>query len=60
MLDFPFFCLSREDKKLSQVKHAIAAIGLFAVSFGHIFMSTVAMDGAFEAMHSGYCDENWA
>ncbi len=60
ILDFPFFDLGREDIKLSQIVHAIAAMGLLAVSFGHIFMGTIAMEGAFEAMQTGYCDENWA
>lgn len=60
ILDFPVFDLASEDIKLSQIVHAIGAIGLFAVSFGHIFMGTFAMEGAFEAMQTGYCDENWA
>ena len=60
ILDFPVFDLTRENIKLSQIVHAIGAIGLFAVSFGHIFMGTIAMEGAFEAMQTGYCDENWA
>lgn len=44
----------------SHVVHAVAAFGLLAASFGHIFMGTVAMEGAFEAMKTGYCDESWA
>ena len=60
VLDFPFFDQTREDLELSHVVHAIGAIGLLAASFGHIFMGTVAMEGAFEAMQTGYCDENWA
>ncbi|KAG1650260.1 Formate dehydrogenase, cytochrome b556(fdo) subunit [Nymphon striatum] len=60
LMGFPLFGLSQEDIKLSQIIHAIAAIGLLAVSFGHIYMGTFAMEGAFEAMQTGYCDENWA
>ncbi len=60
ILDFPIFNLIRADIELSHMVHAIAAIGLFAVSFGHIFMGTIAMEGAFEAMKTGECDENWA
>ncbi|MEB8433104.1 formate dehydrogenase subunit gamma [Cocleimonas sp. KMM 6892] len=60
VMGFPFFGISQEDIKLSQVIHAIAAIGLLAASFGHIYMGTFAMEGAYEAMQTGYCDENWA
>lgn len=60
VLDFPFFNQTRADLELSHVVHAIASIGLLAVSFGHIFMGTIAMEGAYEAMKTGYCDENWA
>lgn len=60
VLDFPFFNQTRSDMELATVVHAIGAIGLFAASFGHIFMGTIAMEGAFEAMQTGYCDENWA
>ncbi len=59
-MGFPFFGMSQEDIKFYQIVHAIAAIGILAVSFGHIFMGTFAMEGAFEAMQTGYCDENWA
>jgi formate dehydrogenase subunit gamma len=60
ILDFPFFDQTRDDIELSHMVHAIASIGLLAVSFGHIFMGTVAMEGSYEAMRTGYCDENWA
>lgn len=60
LMGFPFFGVSQDDIKLSQVIHAIAAIGLLAASFGHIYMGTFAMEGAYEAMRTGYCDENWA
>ncbi len=60
VLDFPFFDQTRSDIELSHMVHAIASIGLLAVSFGHIFMGTVAMEGAYESMKTGYCDENWA
>ena len=60
VMGFPLFGLSQEDIKLSQIIHAIASIGLLAASFGHIYMGTFAMEGAYEAMRTGYCDENWA
>jgi len=60
VMGFPLFGISQEDIKLSQIIHAIASIGLLAASFGHIYMGTFAMEGAYEAMQTGYCDENWA
>lgn len=60
ILDFPIFGQGRALMELSHVVHSIAAIGLLAVSFGHIYMGTVGVEGAFEAMKTGYCDENWA
>ncbi|RTZ65484.1 MAG: formate dehydrogenase subunit gamma [Aquificaceae bacterium] len=60
ILDFPYFNQTRDDLQLSHLVHAVAGIALLAASFGHIFMGTVAMEGAYEAMKTGYCDENWA
>jgi formate dehydrogenase subunit gamma len=42
------------------VVHGIAAVVLIAVSFGHIYMGTAALEGTFEVMKTGYCDSNWA
>ncbi len=60
ILDFPIFGQDRATMELSHVVHSIAAIGLLAVSFGHIYMGTVGVEGAFEAMKTGYCDKTWA
>lgn len=40
--------------------HSIAAVGMMVFALGHIYMGTIAMEGAFEAMQTGYCDANWA
>ncbi|MCF6191079.1 MAG: formate dehydrogenase subunit gamma [Cocleimonas sp.] len=60
VLDFPYFNQTRDDLQLSHLVHAIGSVGILAASFGHIFMGTVAMEGAYESMRTGYCDENWA
>lgn len=60
VLDFPFFDQTRADLELSHMVHAVASIGLLAISFGHIYMGTVGMEGALDPMKTGYCDENWA
>lgn len=60
ILDFPIFDQGRQTLELFHVIHTSAAAVVLAVSFGHIYMGTIAVEGAFEAMATGYCDENWA
>jgi len=60
ILDFPYFDQTRETMQFYLVVHGIAAVAVLAAAFGHIFMGTVAMEGALESMTTGYCDENWA
>lgn len=63
VLDFPVVAAlvgdSRTDKEFYHVIHSIAAVALFAASFGHIYMGTAAMEGTFEIMKTGYADTNW-
>ena len=40
--------------------HAIVSMLLVAVIFAHIYIGTIGMEGAFEAMGSGEVDMNWA
>lgn len=40
--------------------HSISTVIIMAGAMGHIYMGTVAMEGAFEVMQTGYCDANWA
>lgn len=60
ILDFPFFDQDRSMLELNYMIHTIAAVIVVAMSFGHIYLGSVGMEGAFEAMKTGYCDENWA
>lgn len=60
ILDFPIFGQTRGTLELSHIVHGISALGILAVSFGHIYMGTVGVEGAFESMKTGYCDSNWA
>lgn len=60
VLDFPIFGLDRETMELSLLIHGIAAIIVFGISFGHMYLATVGMEGALESMTTGYCDANWA
>ena len=42
------------------IVHGISAVVILAVSFGHIYMGTAAMEGSYETMATGECDANWA
>ncbi|CAG9177674.1 formate dehydrogenase subunit gamma [Cupriavidus respiraculi] len=50
----------RSTMQIANVIHGIAAIVMMAISFGHIYMGTVGMEGAYRAMRDGYVDEAWA
>jgi formate dehydrogenase subunit gamma len=40
--------------------HAVIAILFIALILGHIYIGTLGMEGAFEAMWTGEVDYNWA
>lgn len=48
------------EQQLNQVWHAIMALFLTTLIIAHIYIGTVGMEGAFEAMGSGEVDLNWA
>ncbi|CAA6826804.1 MAG: Formate dehydrogenase -O, gamma subunit (EC, partial [uncultured Thiotrichaceae bacterium] len=60
ILDFPIFGQERDFLTLTHVFHGVGAVIMIAASFGHIYMGTIGVEGAFEAMQTGYCDSNWA
>jgi formate dehydrogenase subunit gamma len=42
------------------VVHAVIAVLFVALILGHIYIGTLGMEGAFEAMWTGDVDYNWA
>jgi len=46
--------------QLSTILHAIGAVALIAVLFGHIYVGTIGMEGSLDSMLKGEVDENWA
>lgn len=60
ILDFPNFEQGRALMQLSNVIHAIGALIFIALSLGHIYMGTVGVEGAYQAMRNGSVDETWA
>lgn len=60
VLDFPNFGQGRSDMQLANIVHAVAAIAMLLLSFGHIYMGTLGVEGAYRSMETGYVDETWA
>src|SRR5258706_10817935 len=44
----------------AQIVHSLIAVFFIAVILGHIYIGTLGMEGAFEAMGTGSVDLNWA
>ena len=60
LLLFPFYGTNIADMQLGQVVHAVVAVLFIALILGHIYIGTLGMEGAFEAMGTGEVDLNWA
>jgi formate dehydrogenase subunit gamma len=60
ILMFPFYVTDIAGMQIAQLVHAIAGILMVAVILGHIYIGTIGMEGAFDAMGSGQVDTNWA
>ncbi|HTZ39810.1 MAG TPA: formate dehydrogenase subunit gamma [Syntrophales bacterium] len=60
ILDFPVWGQSRFTMQVSHLIHATVAVLFVTVSFGHIYMGTIGVEGAFVGMWTGYVDEGWA
>jgi formate dehydrogenase subunit gamma len=60
LLLFPFYVTNIFGMQIAQVVHAVIAVLFVALILGHIYIGTLGMEGAFEAMWSGDVDYNWA
>jgi formate dehydrogenase subunit gamma len=60
LLLFPFYVTNIFGMQIAQGVHAVLAILFVALILGHIYIGTLGMEGAFEAMWSGEVDYNWA
>jgi formate dehydrogenase subunit gamma len=58
--DLPTNLAPIQEMQLSQIWHGIVGLLLIAVIIAHIYIGTIGMEGAFDAMGSGMVDENWA
>src|SRR5215472_5179757 len=60
VLIFPFYLSDIGGMQVAQIVHSIVAMLFMAAMLAHIYIGTIGMEGAFEAMGSGTVDVNWA
>lgn len=60
MLLAPFILTGVGGMQVAHVVHAVLAALLITVIIAHIYIGTMGMEGAFDAMGKGEVDENWA
>lgn len=58
--DLPTTLTPLQETQLSSVWHAIVAIAMIVIIVGHIYIGSVGMEGAIDAVGSGQVDLNWA
>lgn len=60
LLLFPFYVTDILGMQVAQVAHGGIALLMIAAMLGHIYIGSVGMEGAFDAMRSGEVDLKWA
>lgn len=56
----PGFEYSRAYMQIASIVHVVAAVLAASAVIGHIYLGTLGMEGAYEAMRTGYVDDVWA
>lgn len=59
-LGLPSDLSGNQEMQLTHAFHAVLGIIMTIVIIAHIYVGSVGMEGALDAMTSGYVDENWA
>jgi len=59
LLIFPFYGTTIEAMQNAEIAHGVVAMLFIAAMLGHIYIGTIGMEGAFEAMGGGTVDLNW-
>lgn len=49
-----------EEMQFSQIWHSVVGLVMIAIIIAHIYIGSMGMEGAFDAMGTGMVDENWA
>jgi formate dehydrogenase subunit gamma len=60
LLMFPFYATDVAGMQTAQMVHGIVGMLFIAIMLAHIYIGTIGMQGAFEAMGKGEVDVNWA
>ena len=60
LLMFPFYATDVSGMQLAQMVHGVVGVVFIAIMLAHIYIGTIGMQGAFEAMGKGEVDVNWA
>ena len=60
VLIFPFYGTDIQTMQSAEMVHSIIAMFFIAAMLGHIYIGTIGMEGAFEAMGKGTVDMSWA
>ncbi len=60
VLDFPNFNQTRQTMQIANVVHSVATTLFMMAALAHIYLGTLGMSGAYDAMRTGYVDETWA
>ncbi|ARE84605.1 Formate dehydrogenase, gamma subunit [Roseovarius sp. EC-HK134] len=58
--ELPVMLAPHEEMQLATLWHSIMAFVLTAIILAHIYIGSVGMEGAFDAMGSGEVEEQWA
>ena len=58
--ELPVTLTPHEEMQYAQLWHSIIAFVFIAIIIAHIYIGSVGMEGAFEAMASGEVEAQWA
>jgi len=58
--DLPYPLEPQEEMQYAQLWHALVSLVLTAIILAHIYLGSVGMEGAFDAMGKGEVEEQWA
>jgi len=56
----PVVAYTRGNMQIANMVHGISSLLMMAMFIGHIYMGTIGVKGAYDAMRTGYVDEAWA
>lgn len=51
---------TRANLQIANVIHIAGAVLIASLAVGHIYIGTIGMEGAYQAMRNGYVDDEWA